>query len=250
MLVASREQESSDAGEQAVPVNFLTASIPVQYVIRDVRAWAYNHHEPARLLERLATREVVRYLASVDMDEMMSHGRLAAAEALTKTIQAKADQARLGAEIVFVGLQDIHPPIGNKETQVAGAYEQVIGAISEREAKILAAEGYKAETLPVSTANATRKLNEAKAGAFRRTTEAAGLAAQFTNQLAAYAASPRVFTQRTYLDTLTKALANTRKLVIGPTNTSDVILLNLEDSIRADLRNVFIEDPAKRDSNP
>jgi len=250
MLVASREQEASDTGDQAVPVNFLTTSIPVQYVIRDVRAWAYNHHEPARLLERLATREVVRYLASVDMDEVMSHGRLAAAQALAKTIQAKADQAGLGAEIVFVGLQDIHPPIGNKESQVAGAYEQVIGAISEKEAKILAAEGYRAETLPTSTANATRKLNEAKAGAFRRTTEAAGLAAQFTNQLAAYAASPRVFTQRTYLDTLTKALANTRKLVIGPTNTSDVILLNLEDSIRADLRNVFIEDPAKRDSNP
>jgi membrane protease subunit HflK len=245
MLVASREQESGLVGEQAVPVNFLTTSIPVQFVVRDVKLWGYQHSEPARLLERIATREVVRYLASVDMDKVMSHGRLEAAQALKSVIQTKADSAKLGAEIVFVGLQDIHPPIGTKEMPVAAAYEQVIGAIAQKEAKILEAEGYRAEMLPTSQARATQKLNEAQALALRKTQDAAGRAAQFQNQITAYAAAPKVYAQRTYLDALTKALGPTRKLVVGPTNTTDVLQLNLEDKLTLDNR-LYVEDPGKK----
>jgi membrane protease subunit HflK len=247
MLVASREQETGGAGgEQAVPVNFITASIPVQFVVRDVKAWAYNHAEPVKLLERIATREVVRHFASVDMDKVMSYGRLEAASGLQKAIQAQADALKLGAEIVFVGLQDIHPPMGTKENQVASAYEQVIGAIAQKEAKILEAEGYRAETLPNAAANATRKLNDAQARAAKLTAEASGRSAQFAHQLAAYQASPKVFMQRTYLDTLTKSLGPTRKLVLGPTNTTDVIQFNLEDKLRQDMTDLYLEDPTKK----
>ncbi len=247
MLVASREQETGGAGgEQAVPVNFITASIPVQFVVRDVKAWAYNQAEPAKLLERIATREVVRHFASVDMDKVMSYGRLEAAAELQQAIQKQADALKLGAEIVFVGLQDIHPPMGTKENQVASAYEQVIGAIAQKEAKILEAEGYRAETLPTAGANSTRKLNHAQARAAKLTGEAAGRSAQFANQLAAYQAAPKVFLQRTYLDTLTKALAPSRKLVLGPTNTTDVIQFNLEDKLRQDMTDLYLEDPSKK----
>jgi regulator of protease activity HflC (stomatin/prohibitin superfamily) len=247
MLVASREQETGGAGgEQAVPVNFITASIPVQFVVRDVKAWAYNQTEPAKLLERIATREVVRHFASVDMDKVMSYGRLEAATELQSAIQKQSDALKLGAEIVFVGLQDIHPPMGTKENPVASAYEQVIGAIAQKEAKILEAEGYWAETLPTAGANATRKLNNARARAAKLTGEAAGRSAQFANQLAAYQAAPKVFLQRTYLDTLTKSLAPTRKLVLGPTNTTDVIQFNLEDKLRQDMTDLYLEDPAKK----
>jgi len=247
MLVASREQETGGAGgEQAVPVNFITASIPVQFVVRDVKAWAYNQADPAKLLERIATREVVRHFASVDMDKVMSYGRLEAAAELQRGIQKQADALKLGAEIVFVGLQDIHPPMGTKENQVASAYEQVIGAIAQKEAKILEAEGYRAETLPTAGANATKKLNNAQARSAKLTGEAAGRSAQFANQLAAYQAAPKVFLQRTYLDTLTKSLAPSRKLVLGPTNTTDVIQFNLEDKLRQDMTDLYLEDPAKK----
>lgn len=247
MLVASRAQETGGAGgEQAVPVNFITASIPVQFVVRDVKAWAYNHAEPNKLLERIATREVVRHLASVDMDKVMSYGRLEAAAELKVAIQKQADALKLGAEIVFVGLQDIHPPMGTKENQVASAYEQVIGAIAEKEAKILDAEGYRAETLPNASANAVRKLNDAQARSAKITAEASGRSAQFAHQLAAYKASPQVFMQRTYLDTLTKALVPTRKLVLGPTNTADVIQFNLEDKLRMDTSDLYLDNPTPK----
>lgn len=256
LLVASRDQtlyrQSGSAAEsplgasEAVPVNLLTASIPVQYYVRDVKEWAYGHLSPELLLEDIASREVVRYLASVDMDEIMSFGREKASKTLLSIIQKKADEARLGVSIVLVGLQDIHPPIGNKTTSVAAAFEQVIGAIAEREARILDAEGQRAEIVPRANAEASRRRNEAAAEASQKLAMAAGKSAQFRHRLEAYQAAPRTYRQRAYLTSVASATAGSRKLVIGPTNTHDVVILNLEDKLRPDISDVVIENPDRK----
>jgi membrane protease subunit HflK len=249
LLVASREQNvASNAAEseQIVPVNLLTVSIPIQYLIKDIRAWAYGHGEPQAMLERLANREVVRYMASVDIETIMSDGRQKAAGELKANIQAAADKAGLGTEIVFVGLQDIHPPIGTKDLKVAEAYEKVIGAEQEKEARILEADAYALETVPAAKAAAEKTLNDSKAIAAQKVAEASGRASQFSSQLLAYHAAPKVFTTRNHLETFAKASSGSRKIVILPTNTQDVILFNLEDKIRQDLLDVTIE-PVKKD---
>ena len=253
LLVASLEMATNaavlvpeGAGDGAVPVNLLTVSVPVQYRIRDVRQWGYQCAEPAALLERIANSEVVRYLVSVEMNSIMSDGRLEAAEVLKKRIQTQADAAKLGVEIVFLGLQDIHPPMGTKEVPVAAAYEQVVGAISEMQAKIHEAEGYRAETLPMAAARAVARTNAAYAAATNRVQAALGRRAQFPGQLKALAAAPKVYPQWAYLDALINAIGPARKLVLGVTNTSDVVILNLEDKVRPDLGDLTIEDPNKK----
>jgi len=249
LLVASREQNvatNATEGEQIVPVNLLTVSIPVQYLIRDLRAWAYQHGEPRLLLERLANREVVRYMASVDIETIMSDGRQQAARDLRSTIQAAADKVGLGAEIIYVGLQDIHPPIGTKELKVAEAYEKVIGAEQEKEARILEADAYALETVPTAKAAAEKTLNDSRSVSAQKVAEASGRATQFASQLQAFRTAPGVFTARNHLETFARASAGSRKIVILPTNTQDVLLFNLEDKIRQDLLDVTIE-PVKKD---
>jgi len=83
-------------------VNLLSVSIPVQFQISDVRAWAYNNENAAELLEKIGTREVVRYLVGVDIHEMMSSARFRAGEELRSRIQTAADSFNLGARILFV----------------------------------------------------------------------------------------------------------------------------------------------------
>ncbi len=53
--------------------------------------------------------------------------------------------------------------------------------------------------------------------------------------MAAYRASPSVYMQRSYLESLARAVAPVRKYVIGVTNTQDIVILNLEERIRRDL---------------
>ncbi|MBI3853831.1 MAG: protease modulator HflK [Verrucomicrobia bacterium] len=245
LLVASREplagtSTNQAAGERAVPVNLLTVSIPVQYQIADVRAWAYNHEDPTNLLEELATREVVLYLVGVDLIDIMSTGREKAAAELRDRIQARAEELKLGVNILLVGLQDVHPPV-----KVADAYQAVVGALQQVQTNILAAEGYRAKTLPLARAEAQKMVREAEADALRRTIGATAQAAQFTNQMAAYAASPDVYPQRLYLQTLARASGTTRKYIIAPTNTTEVIQLDLQDKLRPDLLDVTVPPAGK-----
>ena len=246
MLVASRDQTvGAGTTDQTVPANLLTVSIPIQFVVTNAQNWAYNHTEPARLLEQIANREVVRYLASVDIDKLMSSGRGDAARELRERIQSASVKAGLGSEIVFVGLQDIHPPLGNKELKVAAAYEQVIGAEQEKESRILEAEGYANETLPAARAAAARTINQARAGAVGLINDSQGRAARFSRQVAAFQAAPDVYPARNYLETLRTTLAATRKYVVLPTNTHDVVIIDLTEKLRKDLLDVPI-DPVKK----
>ena len=84
---------------------------------------AYHNEEPETLIQDIATREVVRYFVSVDFGEIMSRGRGDAANTLRDRIQAEANRYGLGANVIFVGLQDIHPPV-----KVAPDYEKVVAA--------------------------------------------------------------------------------------------------------------------------
>lgn len=245
MPVANREQANAasatvDSEKTAPPANLVTASVPVQYQIKDIVAWARNHANPGELLERVATREVVRYLVSVDYFEFMSTGRQKAAEALRQGIQNSADHEKLGVTILFVGLQDVHPPVS-----VAEAYEAVIGAEQTRAAKILVAQGDAAKTNALAAAEAVKVQNSARSFEVRRVAEAGAIAGQFQHQIAAFEAAPTVYPQRLYLQAFAKAIAKSRKYIITTTNAHEMIQLNLEDKIREDLL-TNLEIPQKK----
>jgi membrane protease subunit HflK len=244
LLVATGESETKTGQDQkSVPASLLTVSIPIQFRINDVKKWALVNTDADKLLEKLATREVVRYLVGVDLNEIMSSGRQAAAAALQKRIQARAQEFNLGVDILFVGLQDIHPP-----TSVAEAYQAVVGALQEKEAKIHAAEGYALYTNALGQARAHRIVDEAKAYHAGRVAGASAQAARFTNQLAAFNGSSVVYPARAYYHSLTMALSGTngpRKYIVIPTNTVEVYQLNLEDKVRMDLLDVPIA-PVKK----
>ena len=168
-------------------------SIPVQFQINDVMAWAYKNADPTNLLQDLATRAVVHYLAGVDLNDVMSQGRLAAADTLRDQIQAAADAHELGVKILFVGLQDIHPPV-----KVAGDYEKVVGAEQTKLAKILDAQADAIRTNALAEAQAFTTTNVAIAARQQLEVQALASAALFTNQIPAFAAAPSVYRQRAY----------------------------------------------------
>jgi modulator of FtsH protease HflK len=243
LLVASRVNVTNDAtgeAKKSPPVNLLTVSIPVQFQITNLNAWAYNNTQPDELLEKIATREVVLYLVNADLGELMSVGRGAAAEGLRERIQAAADQRQLGARIIMVGLQDIHPPVS-----VAGAYQRVVGARQSAEARINQARAYAATTNALAGSIARRTVLNAQAEAVRAKSIAFARAASFTNQIPAYRAAPEIYTTRAYLQTLARQAGNVRKYVVATTNTEDVIQFDLTEKYERGLLDVQIPTPKK-----
>jgi regulator of protease activity HflC (stomatin/prohibitin superfamily) len=249
-LVANRGQSPVEttntvSGRRAPPVSLLTVSIPVQFQITNLVAWAYNNENPTNLLQDIATREVVRYFVSADLNEVMSLERLETARVLRERIQTAADRRELGAKIIFVGLQDIHPPV-----KVAADYEKVIGAIQSMQARILAARADEIKTNALAGAAATNIIDRAIAYQASLEIGALAQAALFTNQIPAFEAAPSVYRQRTYLQTFARATANARKYILLTTNTEDVIQFDLQDKIREDLQNMYVPPPRTNTTQP
>jgi len=232
LLVASRENADTNlvAGKRSPPVSLLSVSIPVQYQITNLYAWTYTHGDPAKLLEQIGTRETVRHLVSADFQEVMSTGRSTAAEELRRRIQDEANRQNLGVKILFLGLQDIHPPV-----EVAAAYESFAGARQTYQAKLLAAEAHKVKTNALAVAEAQRRRRVAEGDRQRIQAVSIARAGNFTNQIPAYRASPAVYTMRGYLDTLSREGRGARKIVVAATNVPNVFMLNLEEKLNSGL---------------
>jgi len=248
-LVANRVQwttqtSTNAAGEisnkQPPPISIITGTIPIQYQINDLVAWEYNNEDSRSLLEDIAYREVVRFLAGVDMNDIMSSGRGPGAEELKERVQKEADKLGLGAKVLSVGLHDLHPPV-----KVAPDYEKVVGAIHTRAAKILAARADQIKTNALAEAQATNVINVASSDAVRTEIGSGAKAFLFTNQIAAYKAAPSVYAERLYLRTLMNSTAGARKYVLLTTNTHDVMQFDLQDKIRTDILNEVTPTPKR-----
>jgi len=150
VLVASTHTAGKET-QGAVPISFVKANIPVQYKVKDLYAFLYNHQDSAKLLESICYRQLANFAAgaTIDVDSetdiqrsLLGAGRAEAKRLLTERIQAAADKTGLGVEITFLGLQGIHPP-----PEVAPDYQRVIGAIQKKQALVLAAQAQRNKTL-------------------------------------------------------------------------------------------------------
>ena len=242
--ITNQSANNSDLLKVA-PVGLIDVSVPVQFQITNVLDWAYNNADPTNLLQDLATRATIHYLAGVDLNHVLSHGRLEAAQDLRERIQADANRHRLGAKIIFVGVQDIHPPV-----KVAGDYEKVVAATQERIAATNNAAADAIRTNALASAQAFADVNQARASRTRTELAAFARADLSTNQIAAYEAAPSVYRQRAYYQMFPQATANARKYILLVTNTHDVVIFDLEDKIRADLLNMNMPSSSRNSTSP
>jgi regulator of protease activity HflC (stomatin/prohibitin superfamily) len=139
------------AGGKAPPVNLLSMNMSVQWRVGDTDPEVLRYYAQAadarKILEALAYRELTRYAASADVLDLLGKGGITAADTLAERLQAACDTAgydggSLGVTIVHVGIGGVHPP---PDDDVAKSYEEVVGAIESRDAKIKLAEGEAAQ---------------------------------------------------------------------------------------------------------
>jgi regulator of protease activity HflC (stomatin/prohibitin superfamily) len=282
LLVASK-QTVGELSAGAVPVSLVIAAVPVQYRIKDLYSFIYNHNEPVKLLESICYRELTKFAASAtievgdeaDMDKsLLGAGRAEAKSILTSRIQAAADNAGLGVEIVFLGIQGIHPP-----PEVAPDYQKVIGAVQKKQALILGAhakrnkdlsalagsveDADKLYSLAAKYQQAKEKNNpeeieelehdldlafaEAKGDifttlrksqsyAFEKATLARATGQRFASQLKAYRAAKEIYKREQRLAALEEALENIRKyVVVADQNDTQVFIIDVQEKLTPSL---------------
>jgi modulator of FtsH protease HflK len=283
LLLVASEQTSTGSTTGAVPVSLIIATVPVQYRVKDLYSFIYTHDEPEKLLESICYRELTRFAASAKIEvndeasinqSLLGAGRAEAERTLTSRIQAAADEAGLGVEIVFLGLQGIHPP-----PEVAGDYQKVIGAVQKKQALILSAYAHRNKdlsTLAGSVEDADKlyslaakyqqakeknqpkeiekltsdldlafaeakgdifsMLRGAQSYAFERATLARATGERFDSQLKAYRAAKEIYKQEQISAVLEEALENIRKyVVIADQNDTQVFIFDAQEKLTPSL---------------
>jgi regulator of protease activity HflC (stomatin/prohibitin superfamily) len=120
------------AGEKNLLVGngeaLLTIIVPILYRVKDPVAWALTAADPEQAIADLAERKILRTMGAQESFNLMLQDRAANAAAIAKGLQQELDNLNLGVELIFVGLQDIHPPVS-----VAFSYQDVVSAQEFRE---------------------------------------------------------------------------------------------------------------------
>jgi len=261
-LLVATEQTTQRQDSNDVPVSLIVAAVPVQYRVKDLYSFLYRHSEPEKLLESICYRELTRFAAAAKIEvenesdlnqSLIGRGRAQARKTLTGRIQDSADRQKLGVEIVFLGLQGLHPP-----EKVAADYQKVITAVQQKQVAILDAQTYRIKTLAAlagsvqeagrlsklaaeyhhaKKGNPTKQnlqdiaarldagferaggeifeiLRQSKAYAFEKVTLARATEQRFAGQRKAYNAAPDIYKQYLRLAVLEEALGDIRKCVL------------------------------------
>jgi len=286
LLVASKQAATSDTGA-AVPVSLVKANIPIQYKVRDIYAYLYNHNDPNIVLSAICYGELAKFAASATIEvdnkdeinrSLLGAGRAKAKEILTERIQKACDAEELGIDVLFVGLQGIHPPV-----EVAADYQKVVGAVQLKEAIILTAEKDRTATLinlvgSVKEADELSRLaekyqsmessgadlaeveklgkqidtrftqakgeifaalKEAQSYAFERAAIAEATGQRFAGQLKAYNASKNIYKKWQRLSVFEEALNNVRKyVVVADSEDQQVFIVDMQEKLSTDLYDV------------
>ncbi len=135
---------TSDEQRPETPVNVFMMEVVVHYKIDPQRLADYTRsvEEPALLLRSLVWNETVRYNAAAHGEALLGELRKSAGDTLRQRIAARCAELKLGLEIVYVDLVNVHP-----ERTVAEAYRTVINARQEKVAEIRKAQVTETEVL-------------------------------------------------------------------------------------------------------
>ena len=245
MIVAS-DVNIAGTDSKTPSVNLLTISIPVQYRISNLTNWIEQTDNTGKLLQGLAMREVTQFLIGADIDNLMGAGYTDAQTSLQEQIQKQANAHNLGAEILFVGLQHIHPPVGQNENSkesggVAENYEKVIVAQLNAETNRLGAMFYSAGKVPQAQASAAEFVSRANIDSTNKVAIAQAEAKRFANQITAFEEARSVYKTRMKLESFQAATKGSRKYILSDPENRDVINLELQDQLRSDLLDVTVD---------
>ena len=211
------ERRVDEATVLAGDENLADVSLVVQYRVSDPQAAllkvgrrnADGTSKWDTLVRAVAEAALREGMARRSVEEVLSSGRAGVEEEIRRRVAAALEAYGTGFAIEAVCLGDVHPPL-----EVVPAFREVASAREEKEAKVNEAEAYQFETAALARGEAEQETLAAEAAGADRTQKARGGAERFEAVAAAYAEHPEVTRLRLYLQTVERALAGRKKVIV------------------------------------
>lgn len=188
--------------------DFLSISVPIYYRIADPVAWITSTSNPHALIKHFADEVLLRFTLNRSAREIMTVDREALRLELKENVQSHLDQVNAGIEITFVYLRDIHPPV-----EVAPAFQEVVGAMEEKEAFIHQGEAYHFEKLAKAKGDSSYTITVATGSADERHKQVEGEISRFSTRAQAFDLDRKLYKIREGFEVFDEALFGVKKAV-------------------------------------
>jgi modulator of FtsH protease HflK len=193
--------------------NILSVAMVVQYVIRNPADFLFQTENPQALVEALAASVLTEAVVGMQIDEVLTTGRLAIQGSVKATTQEILDHYRSGVQIASVNIMNI-----TLDRNVAQAFQEVADAMADREKTRNEAFAYRNDLIPRARGEAHRLVSDAQNYKRQRVAEAIGNTERFGALLKEYEKAPDVTRVRVYLDAMEKILPKVKMYVIDSQN--------------------------------
>lgn len=215
---------SSEALMITGDLNIVNVQMVVQYRIKDLRNFIFEVSDPGALdrgiprgnPDGLTLRDVTeaalrQVVGQSSIDDVLTINKERVQADTRVLMQTILDSYDTGIQVLEVRLQNVRPP-----DAVRDAFDDVVRARVDKEARINEALAYQQDQLPRARGEAEQITNAAEAFRQQRVLTAKGEAQRFLSVLEEYRKSKDVTRQRLYLEAMEKILPGIRKFVVAP----------------------------------
>jgi len=189
--------------------NIVNIICAVQYVVSDPVDYLFRIKANERLLRDVVSNSIIKCLARLQVDEILTYGKRTIENILKMEAQKKLDGLNCGLMISFVELRDVRPPV-----TVQGAFDDVINAKIDKRKIVSQAQSRTNELLPQAKATATRMTEKAETYKLERILAARGETQRFVKQLEAYRKMKKVTKKRLYFEFIKQIFPEIEKVYI------------------------------------
>lgn len=202
--------------------NLVSVSVAVQYKIADLKSYLFNISDPEESLRQATSSALRQVVGTTTLDQIITAGREAWGINVQDSLIKILDAYGAGITIVNVSPQPARAP-----ENVQDAFDDAIKAQEDEKRFREQAEAYAAKVVPIAQGNAKRIEAEAEADAARSILRAKGDVAEFLSLLPIWTASPKVTSERLYLNAMETILSKTSKIIVD-TKTNNMLYLPID----------------------
>lgn len=213
--------------------NLLIAKAIVQFRVREPADYLFRvDYNEDPLLRDVIKATMTELAGSLQVDSLLTGGRLEFLRRAREQVQRKLDDYRSGLEIVSIDLQEIVPP-----GDVAEAFRDVSSAAEEKNKLINDAQGYANSVVPQARGEAEKRLSEGEGYKTDVVNRAGGEARRFADVVAQYKRDaliygPEVTRYRMYVETMEKILPKAKKYVVEPGQNGEQVNLRIIEQLQ------------------
>lgn len=257
--------------EGAVSSNYrdlalVSVEVPVYYEVTDLEKFERFGAPEVReaKLKAIGQREVMEYMATIRVDEILGRGRRRVSADLRDRIERRFNELDAGVRVLFAGLEGVHPPLdtAHQFEEVVAVRQASLGLVAQARAERIAIltetvgsvasaelvlnlmDRLEKEPAPERRAEIEQQILEVcseaggKVSAMIRSAKAdrwvkhmgqRGRAERYAGQLAFYRAAPEVYKAKLYFQTLKELMGKTRVYIVAD-GVPVQVRTNLEDS--------------------